>query len=82
MVRFLVKKNRHKLRKRVLNMASSDGQIDKPQRGRPKRAELPDVNVNTGAQSINTERASLMVLMLSYCAVETSVTFRGERRNC
>ena len=33
-------------------MASSDSQIDKPQRGRPKRAELPDVNINTGAQSI------------------------------
>ena len=40
-------------------MASSDCQIDKPQRGRPKRAELLDVNINTGAQSINTERASL-----------------------
>ena len=38
-------------------MASSDSQIDKPQRGRPKRAELPDVNINTGMQSINTERA-------------------------
>ena len=25
-------------------MASSDSQIHKPQRGRPKRAELPDVN--------------------------------------
>ena len=37
-------------------MASSDSQIDKPQHGRPKRAELPDVNINTGAQSINTER--------------------------
>ena len=36
-------------------MASSDSQIDKPQRGRPKRAELPDVNINTGVQSINTE---------------------------
>ena len=37
-------------------MASSDSQIDKPQRGgRPKRAEPPDVNINTGAQSINTE---------------------------
>ena len=42
-----------------MNVASSDGQIDKPQRGRPKRAELPDVNINTGAQSINTERASI-----------------------
>ena len=43
----------------MLNKASSDGQIDKPQRGRLKRAELPDVNINTGAQSINIERASL-----------------------
>ena len=40
-------------------MAGSDSQVDKPQRGRPKRAELPDVNINTGVQSINTERASL-----------------------
>ena len=40
-------------------MARSDIQIDKPQRGCPKRAELPDVNINTGAQSINTDRASL-----------------------
>ena len=40
-------------------MASSDNQIDKPQRGRPKRAELSDVNINTGAQSINSERAFL-----------------------
>ena len=45
--------------KSALNMTSSDSQIDKPQRGRPKRAELPDVNINTGTQSINTERASL-----------------------
>ena len=38
-------------------MASSDSQIDKPQRGRHERAELPDVNIiNTGAQ---TERPSL-----------------------
>ena len=40
-------------------MASSDSQIDKPRRGRPNRAELPDVNINKSAQSINTERASL-----------------------
>ena len=40
-------KNWHKLRS-VLNMASSDSQIDKPQCGRPKRAELPDVYINTG----------------------------------
>ena len=41
-------------------MAGSGSQIDKPQHGRPKTAELPDVNVNTGAQSINIERDSLM----------------------
>ena len=41
-------------------MASSDSQIDKPQHERPKRAELLDVNINTGAQSIKTERASLI----------------------
>ena len=29
----------------VLNMASSDSQINKPQRGHPNRAELPDVNI-------------------------------------
>ena len=42
-------------------MEYSDGQIDKPQRGRPKiRTELSDVNINTGAQSISTtEKASL-----------------------
>ena len=40
-------------------MASSNSQINKPQRGRPKRAELLDVNINTGVQSINTEKASL-----------------------
>ena len=34
---------------------SSNSQIDKPQRGHPKRAELPDANINTGMQSINTE---------------------------
>ena len=45
--------------KSVLNMSSSNSQIDKPQRGYPKRAELPDVNINTGVQSINAERASL-----------------------
>ena len=46
-------------------MASSDSQIDKPQRGRPKRVELPDVNINTGTQSSNTERASLKLESLS-----------------
>ena len=36
-------------------LARSDSQIYKPQRGRPERAELPDVNINTCAQSNNTE---------------------------
>ena len=39
-------------------MASSDSQIDKPQHWHPKRAELGSVNINTGTQSIDTERAS------------------------
>ena len=39
-------------------MASRVSQIDKPQCRCPERAELPDVNINTGVQSINTERAS------------------------
>ena len=37
-------------------MASIGSQIDKPQGWRPKRVELLDVNINTDAQSINTER--------------------------
>ena len=49
-------------------MASRDSQINKPQCGHPKRAELPDLNINTGVQSINTERACLddcgVILML------------------
>ena len=36
-------------------MASSDSEINKPQLGCPKRAELPNVNINTGVQRINTE---------------------------
>ena len=36
-------------------MESSDSQMDKPQHGRPKRAELLDVNINTDVQSINNE---------------------------
>ena len=41
-------------------MASCDSQIDQPQLKRPKRAVLLDVNMNTGAQNSNSERASLM----------------------
>ena len=47
-------------------MASSDSQIDKPQCGCPKRAELLDVNINTGMQSINTERTSLRLMFTLY----------------
>ena len=43
-------------------MGSSDSQIDKLQRGRSKRAELPAVNINTVAQNISTESAFLMHL--------------------
>ena len=39
-----------------MNMASSDSWIGKPQHGRPKRAELPDVNINTGVQSIKMRK--------------------------
>ena len=52
-------------------MASSDNQIDKAQRGRPKRAELPDVNINTGVQSIHTERAFLKNTAFSDLALTT-----------
>ena len=45
-------------------MASSDSQIDKPQCGCPKRAELPDVNINRRAKHY-TERASLYDIVLS-----------------
>ena len=42
---------------KCISTASSDSQIDKPQRGCPKRAEPTGVNINTGMQSIiNTER--------------------------
>ena len=33
--------------KSVLTMASSVSQIDKPQRGCPNRAALPDININS-----------------------------------
>ena len=32
-----------------------DSQYDKPQGGHPKRTELQEVHLNTGAQSINSE---------------------------
>ena len=51
MADFSREKKLTKTLKSILNMTSSDSQIDKPH----KRAELPDVTINTGAQSINTE---------------------------
>ena len=50
-----MKKLKTNSEKSSLNMSSSDSQINKPQCGHPKRAELADVNINTGMQSINTE---------------------------
>ena len=58
---FSCEKNWHVAQKSVLNMASGDSQIDKTQRWHSKRAELSDVNINTGVQCINTERASSKV---------------------
>ena len=43
---------------KCMNMASSYNQIDKPQCGRHKRAELLDVNINMGSQTINSEGTS------------------------
>ena len=60
-------------------MASSDSQIDKPQRGRPKRAELPDVNINTGAQSINSKRASRSRLLFGTSTAKTSLVSSSEQ---
>ena len=54
-------------------MASSNSQIDKPQCGCPKRAELPDVNTNKGAQSINTERPYLTILLCAQILTQDKV---------
>ena len=59
------KQTRRQTQKSVLNMASSESQINKPQCGSPGRAELPDVDRNTGVQSINTERASLRKITIT-----------------
>ena len=55
------KKKLAQLRICVLNIygISSDSQINKPQHGHPKRAELLDVNINTGVKTIIL-RASLI----------------------
>ena len=36
----------------VLDMGSSNSHVDKPQFGHSKRAELSDVNINTGAREL------------------------------
>ena len=60
-------------------MASRDSQINKPQCGCPKRAELQDVNIKTGVQSINTERASLGVA--SFRVVDALVICHGRKKS-
>ena len=57
-----------KMAKSVVNMASSNSQIDKPQHGCPKKAELPDVNINTGMQSIILRELELH-LQVSYSCI-------------
>ena len=52
--------------------SSADSEIDKP--GAQKRVELPDVNINTGVQSINAERATSMNQL---CNSAISTTFDG-----
>ena len=46
-------------------MPSRDSLIDEPQHGCPKRAELPDVNINTDSQSINTATASFKLFSIN-----------------
>ena len=57
-------------------MATSDSQINKPHRGRPKRAELPDVNINTVAQNINTKSASLIYILTRLMIITNSSNLR------
>ena len=62
-------------------MASSNSQIDRPQRGCPKRAELPDVKINTGVQSINTERVCLkfdIVFLHVFLLLWALISFLGD----
>ena len=75
---FSWKKNKKlaKTQKIVLNMATSDSQINKPHRGRPKRAELPDVNINTVAQNINTKSASLIYILTRLMIITNSSNLR------
>ena len=55
------------------NSESSDIQINEPQHGHPKRADLPDINIKTGVQSINTARASLKLVNSTLDYIETSL---------
>ena len=55
----------HKLRKVYwICQVVIDSQIEKPQCGHPKRAELPDVNINTGVQSINTVECLWSIIIM------------------
>ena len=42
-------------------MASSDSQINKPQRRHSKRAELPGVNINTGMQTYSFPTVCILI---------------------
>ena len=49
-------------------MASNESQIDKPQSGHPKRAELPDVNINTACKVLTLrDRISAFNSQFVYC---------------
>ena len=61
-VRFLVQKNGINSEKCIELWQVATFRLIKPQCGRPKRAELPGVNINTGTQSINSERALKLLL--------------------
>ena len=49
---------------KLLHMASSNSKIHKPQRGHPKRTELPDVNILTWAQKALILRVSYFKCMM------------------
>ena len=46
-------------------MASSDSPVDKLQRGRPKRAELPDVNRTQARKALILKTKDLKCLVVS-----------------
>ena len=60
-------------------MASSNSEIDKPQRVCPKRAEMLDVNMNIGMESINRESFKLDILSISF--IDILCDMLGELRS-